>query len=107
MSGRYDSAVDCGACGRSNRPGATTLRVGINTGEVVIADGDADLIGDALNVVARLEKACRPGHVLVGEETWRITRGSSASSHSERSRCSTSGRVDRLDERHRGAAREL
>ena len=52
-----------------------TLRVGINTGEVVIADGDADLIGDALNVAARLEKACRPGHVLVGEETWRITRG--------------------------------
>jgi class 3 adenylate cyclase/tetratricopeptide (TPR) repeat protein len=52
-----------------------TLRVGINTGEVVIADGDADLIGDALNVAARLEKACRPGQVLVGEETWRITRG--------------------------------
>ena len=52
-----------------------TLRVGINTGEVVIASGDADLIGDALNVAARLEKACRPGHVLVGEETWRLTRG--------------------------------
>src|SRR5262245_42976155 len=52
-----------------------TLRVGINTGEVVIGEGDADLIGDALNVAARLEKACRPGHVLVGEETWRLTRG--------------------------------
>ena len=47
----------------------------MNTGEVVIAAGDADLVGDALNVAARLEKACRPGHVLVGEETWRITRG--------------------------------
>ena len=52
-----------------------TLRVGINTGEVVIAAGDADMVGDALNVAARLEKACRPGHVLVGDETWRITRG--------------------------------
>ena len=52
-----------------------TLRVGINTGEVVIAAGDADLVGDALNVAARLEKACRPGQVLVGDETWRITRG--------------------------------
>ena len=52
-----------------------TLRVGVNTGEVVIAAGDADLVGDALNVAARLEKACRPGHVLVGEETWRLTRG--------------------------------
>ncbi len=52
-----------------------TMRVGINTGEVVIASGDADLVGDALNVAARLEKACRPGEVLVGEETWRLTRG--------------------------------
>ena len=52
-----------------------TMRVGVNTGEVVIAAGDADLVGDALNVAARLEKACRPGHVLVGDETWRITRG--------------------------------
>ena len=60
----------------ADRHGETlTLRVGINTGEVVIADGDADLIGDALNVAARLEKACRPGQVLVGEETWRISRG--------------------------------
>ena len=41
----------------------------------MIAAGDADLVGDALNVAARLEKACRPGHVLVGDETWRITRG--------------------------------
>ena len=53
-----------------------TLRVGVNTGEVVTGEGDADLIGDALNVAARLEKACRPGHVLVGEETWRLTRNS-------------------------------
>ena len=51
-----------------------TMRVGINTGKVVIGDGDADLIGDALNVAARLEKACAPGRVLVGEETWRLTR---------------------------------
>lgn len=52
-----------------------TFRVGINTGEVVIAAGDADMVGDALNVAARLEKACEPGRVLVGEETWRLTRG--------------------------------
>jgi class 3 adenylate cyclase len=48
------------------------LRVGINTGEVVIAD--ADLVGDVLNTAARLEAACTPGQVLVGEETWRLTR---------------------------------
>jgi class 3 adenylate cyclase/ketosteroid isomerase-like protein len=50
------------------------LRVGINTGEIVLADGDADLVGDAINVAARLEAACTPGEVLVGEETWRLTR---------------------------------
>ena len=51
------------------------LRVGVNTGEVVIASGDADFVGDALNVAARIEHACRPGFLTVGEETWRLTRG--------------------------------
>ena len=60
---------------RAHHGETLTLRVGVNTGEVVIASGDADLIGDALNVAARLEKACRSGNVLVGEETWRLTRG--------------------------------
>ena len=69
----------------ARRHGETlTMRIGINTGEVVIAAGDADLIGDALNVAARLEKACRPGRVLVGEETWRLTRWTSASIRSAR-----------------------
>jgi class 3 adenylate cyclase len=68
-----------------------TLRVGINTGEVVIGEGDADLIGDALNVAARLEKACRPGHVLVGEETWRLTRGDVA--YEELGEVSVAGRA--------------
>ncbi len=31
------------------------LRVAVNTGEVVVGAGDADLVGDALNVGARLE----------------------------------------------------
>lgn len=50
------------------------LRVGINTGEVVIASDDADVVGDALNTAARLEAACSPGEVVVGESTWRLTR---------------------------------
>ena len=53
----------------------TAARAVPTTGEVVIGAADADLIGDALNVAARLEKACKPGRVLVGEETWRSTRG--------------------------------
>ncbi|ORB68822.1 nuclear transport factor 2 family protein [Mycolicibacterium tusciae] len=51
------------------------LRVAVNTGEVVVGAGDADLVGDALNVGARLESECPRGHVVVGEETWRATRG--------------------------------
>jgi class 3 adenylate cyclase len=50
------------------------LRIGVNSGEVVIGEGDADVVGDALNVASRLEKACEPGRVLVGEGTWRLTR---------------------------------
>lgn len=51
------------------------LRVAVNTGEVVVGAGDADLVGDALNVCARLESECPRGQVVVGEETWRATRG--------------------------------
>ena len=47
----------------------------MNTGEVVVGAGDADLVGDALNVGARLEAECPRGRVVVGEETWRSTRG--------------------------------
>ena len=47
----------------------------MNTGEVVVGAGDADLVGDAVNVGARLESECQRGHVVVGEETWRSTRG--------------------------------
>ncbi|WP_319433046.1 AAA family ATPase [Mycobacterium sp. RTGN5] len=51
------------------------LRVAVNTGEVVVGHDDADLVGDALNVGARLESECPHGQVVVGEETWRSTRG--------------------------------
>ncbi|MFV9636443.1 AAA family ATPase [Mycobacterium neumannii] len=50
------------------------LRVAVNTGEVVVGAGDADLVGDALNVGARLEAECPRGQIVVGEETWRATR---------------------------------
>ncbi|MFK7917886.1 MAG: adenylate/guanylate cyclase domain-containing protein [Ilumatobacter sp.] len=54
------------------------FRVGINSGEIVIGDDDADMVGDVLNTAARLEAACEPGTVLVGEDTWRLTRSSIA-----------------------------
>jgi class 3 adenylate cyclase len=54
------------------------LRVGLNTGEVLAgAVGDAGgytVIGDTVNVAARLQSAGRPGSVTVGERTQRATR---------------------------------
>ena len=63
------------ADGIAQRHGATVgLRVGINTGEIVIAEDDDDMVGDAINTAARIEAECTPGRVLVGEQTWRLTR---------------------------------
>ncbi len=54
------------------------LRVGINSGEVLAGKmGDGyTVIGDAVNVAARLQSAARPGTVTVGEATHRLTRSS-------------------------------
>ncbi len=52
------------------------LRVGINSGEVLagrIGDGYT-VIGDPVNVAARLQSAAEPGTVIVGEITHRLTR---------------------------------
>jgi class 3 adenylate cyclase len=52
-------------------------RSGVNTGEVVTGDpaiGDALVLGDAVNVAARLEQAAPPGEVLLGQATFRLVR---------------------------------
>lgn len=41
----------------------TVLRIGVNLGDVVV-EGD-DLLGDGVNVAARLEQACPPGGILI------------------------------------------
>ncbi|HEX2232098.1 MAG TPA: adenylate/guanylate cyclase domain-containing protein [Thermoleophilaceae bacterium] len=52
------------------------LRVGINTGEVLAGAVGASytVVGDTVNVAARLQSAARPGSVTVGEQTMRATR---------------------------------
>ena len=53
-----------------------SLRVGINSGEVMAgAVGDRyTVMGDAVNVAARLQAAGRPNTVTVGESTYRASR---------------------------------
>jgi len=54
------------------------LRIGINTGEVVIGKprvGSAFVTGDAVNVAARIEQAAEPGEIVVGERTATAARG--------------------------------
>src|SRR5437870_6354009 len=54
------------------------LRIGVNTGDVVVGRARADssfVSGDAVNVAARLEQAAPPGVVLAGERTVAAARG--------------------------------
>ena len=57
----------------------TTLstRTGVNTGEVLAGDpshGQSFVLGDAVNVAARLEQAAEPGEILIGQATHRLVR---------------------------------
>ncbi len=48
------------------------LRIGVNTGEVVLGrpgEGSSFVSGDAVNVTARLEQAAAPGEILAGQRT--------------------------------------
>jgi class 3 adenylate cyclase len=48
------------------------LRVGVNTGEVVVGtprEGSSFVSGDAVNVAARLEQGAEPGEILAGGRT--------------------------------------
>jgi predicted ATPase len=58
--------------------GGLELRIGVNTGEVVVGparEGGSFVTGDAVNVAARLEQAAAPGEVLVGSRTAAAARG--------------------------------
>ena len=56
------------------------MRVGVNTGEVLVgamrAGGDPTVMGDVVNTTQRLEKLADPGQVVVGPATYAATRAS-------------------------------
>jgi TolB-like protein/class 3 adenylate cyclase len=49
------------------------LRMGIHAGDVV-EETDGDLMGDAVNVAARLEGLCAPGGLVLSEDAYRQVR---------------------------------
>ncbi len=69
-------------CKATKIPGAEhlKLRVGINSGPVfagyVGSRNEYTVIGDTVNVAARLEQIAEPGAVVIGENTLRMVRGS-------------------------------
>jgi len=68
------------------------LRVGINTGEVVVAADNADVVGDPVNVAARLQAEAGDGDVVIGEATRRLV--SSLVSLSPLGRLALKGRAE-------------
>jgi class 3 adenylate cyclase len=52
--------------------GTMGLRVAVNTGEVVVSGDHDDVVGDPVNVAARLQQEAQDGDVLIGEATRRL-----------------------------------
>lgn len=63
----------------SGLTGAIDLRIGINTGPVVLGElagtEEFTALGDTVNVAARLEAAAPVGGILIGHDTYRHVRG--------------------------------
>ncbi len=56
---------------------AIEARTGINTGSVVLGPGgpgEAIVVGDAVNVAARLQSAAAPGEIVIGDTTQALVR---------------------------------
>ena len=76
------AAVDLrdGVQALNRRPDATaqvSVRIGINTGEVVAGDpalSETLVTGDTVNTAARLEQAAEAGEIVIGERTLELVR---------------------------------
>ena len=60
----------------AERAGADlAMRIGINTGEVISHGLEEGIVtGEAVNIAARFQALAEPGHVVVGDRTYRQTR---------------------------------
>ena len=50
------------------------FRIGIHLGDVV-EEADGDLMGDGVNIAARLEGVCKPGAICLSEDAYRQESG--------------------------------
>jgi hypothetical protein len=50
------------------------FRIGIHVGDVV-EEADGDLMGDGVNIAARLEGVCEPGGICLSEDAYRQVKG--------------------------------
>jgi adenylate cyclase len=50
------------------------FRIGIHLGDVV-EESDGDLMGDGVNIAARLEGVCEPGGICLSEDAYRQVKG--------------------------------
>jgi adenylate cyclase len=48
------------------------FRIGINVGDIII-EGD-DILGDGVNIAARIESIAAPGGISLSENTWQQVR---------------------------------
>src|SRR5205823_175421 len=53
---------------------ALRFRTGVNTGTVLMSEGENYATGDAVNVAARFEQVAAPDEIVLGEETLRLVR---------------------------------
>lgn len=84
LMARFDSVLEAGHCGLAiqrwlaeenagrDRSRAIHVRIGINLGEVF--DEDEDIVGDAVNIAARIQALCEPGEVYVSEAAYQQLR---------------------------------
>ena len=85
MLAEFGSAVDAVACAieiqrqvrvhdaGSSEADPIQFRVGINVGDIII-DGD-DILGDGVNIAARIEGVAAPGGISLSDDAWRQVQG--------------------------------
>jgi adenylate cyclase len=49
------------------------IRIGINVGDIIIEGGD--ILGDGVNIAARIEGVAEPGGISISEDAWRQVQG--------------------------------